>query len=325
MMQKERFQEITSLFSSKKVLVVGDLMLDTYLWGHTDRISPEAPVPVVQVNKIEHNPGGAANVALNLASLGCEVSVIGLIGSDPEGKILANQLDRRNIVCTNLVESDQRPTTVKSRIMAQNQQVVRADREVNIDLSETSNKALAESVNSSLDQMDAIVLEDYNKGVLNSISIESLIQMANDRKIPIYVDPKKTNFKAYKNVRLFKPNLVEFRNAFDEQDALEVAGFNLKNELNAEILMITRGADGVSLFAGSDYHHIPTKARRVHDVSGAGDTVIATFTLADLCGASPEESVALSNYAAGRVCEEAGVVPITLTMLNEMVEHHNSI
>ena len=311
MMQKERFQEITSLFSSKKMLVVGDLMLDTYLWGHTDRISPEAPVPVVQVNKIEHNPGGAANVALNLASLGCEVSVIGLIGSDPEGKILADQLDRRNIVCTNLVESDQRPTTVKSRIMAQNQQVVRADREVNIDLSETSNKALAESVNSSLDQMDAIVLEDYNKGVLNSISI--------------YVDPKKSNFKAYKNVRLFKPNLVEFRNAFDEQDALEVAGFNLKNELNAEILMITRGADGVSLFAGSDYHHISTKARRVHDVSGAGDTVIATFTLADLCGASPEESVALSNYAAGRVCEEAGVVPITLSMLNEMVEHHNII
>ena len=172
MMQKERFQEITSLFSSKKVLVVGDLMLDTYLWGHTDRISPEAPVPVVQVNKIEHNPGGAANVALNLASLGCEVSVIGLIGSDPEGKILADQLDRRNIVCTNLVESDQRPTTVKSRIMAQNQQVARADREVNIDLSETSNKALAESVNSSIDQMDAIVLEDgkqitqFNEGIL---------------------------------------------------------------------------------------------------------------------------------------------------------------
>ena len=174
-MQKERFQEITSKFSDKKVLVIGDLMLDTYLWGHTERISPEAPVPVILVNKIEHNPGGAANVALNLASLGCEVSVIGLIGSDPEGKILIDQLDRRNIVCTNLVESDQRPTTVKSRIMAQNQQVVRADREVNTDLCTTSNNALIESVKSTLDQMDAMVLEDYNKGVLNSLSIETLI------------------------------------------------------------------------------------------------------------------------------------------------------
>ncbi|MBT4069045.1 MAG: D-glycero-beta-D-manno-heptose-7-phosphate kinase, partial [Candidatus Marinimicrobia bacterium] len=145
-MELNRFKEITTRFADKKVLVVGDLMLDTYLWGHADRISPEAPVPVVKVNKIEHNPGGAANVALNLASLGCKVSIIGLIGADSEGKILTELLDQRNIVCTNLVESDNRPTTVKSRIMAHNQQVVRADREENSDLSESSNKALAESV-----------------------------------------------------------------------------------------------------------------------------------------------------------------------------------
>ncbi len=324
-MELERFREITSGFGDKKVLVVGDLMLDTYLWGHADRISPEAPVPVVQVNKIEHNPGGAANVALNLASLGCQVSVIGLIGSDSEGKILTGLLDQRNIVCTNLVESENRPTTVKSRIIAHNQQVVRADREVNSDLSESSNHALAESVQTTLPDVDAVVLEDYNKGVLNSASIKRLIKMANETGKPVYVDPKKANFNAYKNVRLFKPNLLEFRNANAENESLEVAGFKLKNELNAEILMITRGAEGVSLFNGSDYHHIPTKARRVHDVSGAGDTVIATFTLSDLCGASAEESVALSNYAAGRVCEEVGVVPISLEMLNEMLDHHNSI
>jgi len=324
-MELDRFREITSAFGDKKVLVVGDLMLDTYLWGHADRISPEAPVPIVQVNKIEHNPGGAANVALNLASLGCQVTVIGLIGSDSEGKILTNLLDQRNIVCTNLVESDNRPTTVKSRIIAHNQQVVRADREVNSEMSESSNKALAESVKSTLHDMDAVVLEDYNKGVLNSVSINMLIEMANEAGTPVYVDPKKANFIAYKNARLFKPNLSEFKNAYAENESLEVAGFKLKNELNAEILMITRGADGVSLFDGSDYHHIPTKARRVHDVSGAGDTVIATFTLSDICGASPEESVELSNYAAGRVCEEVGVVPISLEMLNEMLDHHNSI
>ncbi len=300
-------------------------MLDTYLWGYADRISPEAPVPVVKVSKIEHNPGGAANVALNLASLGCQVSVIGLIGPDAEGKILTGLLDQKNIVCTNLVESENRPTTVKSRIIAHNQQVVRADREVNSDLSEASNEALTESVKSNLKDVDAVVLEDYNKGVLNSVSIRKLIEMANQAGKPIYVDPKKANFNSYKKIRLFKPNLFEFRNAYAENESLEAAGFKLKNELNAEILMITRGADGVSLFVGSDYHHIPTKARQVHDVSGAGDTVIATFTMSDLCGATPEESVTLSNFAAGRVCEEVGVVPITIEMLNEMLDHHNSV
>ena len=324
-MELNRFQEITSGFSEKNVLVVGDLMLDTYLWGNAERISPEAPVPIVKVNKIEHNPGGAANIALNLATLGCKVSVIGLIGSDTEGKILTNILDQRNIVCTNLVESKNRPTTVKSRIIAHNQQVVRADREVLTDLSESSNKALVEAVDSNLSDVDAVVLGDYNKGVLNSVSISHIIQMAGEAGKPIYVDPKKANFIMYKNVRLFKPNLIEFKNAYAVNESLEVAGFKLKNELNADILMITRSADGVSLFNGSDYHHIPTKARQVHDVSGAGDPVIAAFTLSDLCGATPEESVEISNYAAGRVCEEVGVVPISLDMLNEMIDHHNSI
>ena len=211
-MELNRFNEITSGFSEKNVLVVGDLMLDTYLWGNAERISPEAPVPVVKVNKIEHNPGGAANVALNLATLGCKVSVIGLIGSDTEGKILTNILDQRNIVCTNLVESDNRPTTVKTRIIAHNQQVVRADREVLRDLSELSNKALAEAVDSNLSDVDAVVLGDYNKGVLNSGSIAHIIQMAGEAEKPVYVDPKKANFKMYKNVRLFKPNLIEFKN-----------------------------------------------------------------------------------------------------------------
>ena len=324
-MELNRFNEITSSFSEKNVLVVGDLMLDTYLWGNAERISPEAPVPIVKVNKIEHNPGGAANIALNLATLGSKVSVIGLIGSDTEGKILTNILDQRNIVCTNLVESDNRPTIVKSRIIAHNQQVVRADREVLTDLSELSNKALAKAVDSNLSDMDAVVLGDYNKGVLNSNSISHIIQKAGEAGKPIYVDPKKSNFNMYKNVRLFKPNLIEFKNAYAANESLEVAGFKLKNELNVDILMITRSADGVSLFNGSDYHHIPTKARQVHDVSGAGDTVIAAFTLSDLCGATPEESVEISNYAAGRVCEEVGVVPISLDMLNEMLDHHNSI
>ena len=324
-MELNRFREITSGFADRNVLVVGDLMLDTYLWGDINRVSPEAPVPIVEVKKIEYNPGGAANVALNLASLGCKVSLIGLIGTDAEGTILKNLLDQRNIICTDLVISESRPTTVKSRIIAHNQQVVRADREMNKDLSESSNDNLIKSVKAIIEDVDAVILGDYNKGVLNLVSVKAIIDAANNAGKPVYVDPKESNFNAYKNVRLFKPNLSEFKNAYIEDESLEVAGFQFKHEINAEILMITRGADGVSLFDGSDYHHFPTKARLVHDVSGAGDTVIATFTLSDICGASPEESVTLSNYAAGRVCEEVGVVPISLKMLDEMLSHHNSI
>ena len=324
-MELNRFREITSGFVDRNVLVVGDIMLDTYLWGDINRVSPEAPVPIVEVNKIEHNPGGAANVALNLASLGCQVSLIGLIGTDAEGTILKNLLDQHNIICTDLVVSESWPTTVKSRIIAHNQQVVRADRELNKDLSKSSNNNLIKSVKSIIENIDAIILGDYNKGVLNLASIKALIQTANNAGKPVYVDPKESNFNAYKNVRLFKPNLLEFKNSYINNESLEVAGFQFKDEINAEILMITRGADGVSLFDGSDYHHFSTKARLVHDVSGAGDTVIATFTLSDICGASPKESVTLSNYAAGRVCEEVGVVPISLEMLDEMLSHHNSI
>ena len=324
-MLKDRFNEITFEFNKKKILVIGDLMLDTYLWGHSERISPEAPVPIVQVNKVEHNLGGAANVALNLSSLGCEVFLIGTIGSDPEGEILKNLLNQSNIDFTPLVEFDSRPTTVKSRIISHDQQVIRTDRELTHDLSDESNKELQGLVSSIINDVDGIILEDYNKGVLNAGSISKIINLVKDTDKPIYVDPKEKNFDLYKNVRLFKPNLSEFRSLYKENTSLEKDGFNLKKNINADILMITRSADGVSLFVDSDYYDIPTKARSVHDVSGAGDTVIATFTLSDLCGATPKESVLLSNFAAGRVCEEVGVVPISLTMLNEMIEHHNNL
>ena len=324
-MLKDRFNEITFEFDKKKILVIGDLMLDTYLWGHSERISPEAPVPIVQVNKVEHNLGGAANVALNLSSLGCEVFLIGTIGSDPEGEILKNLLNQSNIDFTPLVEFDSRPTTVKSRIISHDQQVIRTDRELTHDLSDESNKELQGLVSSIINDVDGIILEDYNKGVLNAGSISKIINLVKDADKPIYVDPKEKNFDLYKNVRLFKPNLSEFRSLYKENTSLEKDGFNLKKNINADILMITRSADGVSLFVDSDYYDIPTKARSVHDVSGAGDTVIATFTLSDLCGATPKESVLLSNFAAGRVCEEVGVVPISLTMLNEMIEHQNNL
>ena len=321
-MDKSRYNNITSKFDNRTVLVIGDLMLDKYLWGHTDRISPEAPVPIVEVNNIDYRPGGAANVALNLSSLGCDVIIIGVVGSDSDGKNLLNLLEKYKIDCSKIVISDDRCTTVKTRIMSQDQQVVRADYEDKTPLSDNLLKKIYQSLESVINNVDALILQDYNKGVFNISNIPEIISLANNASKSIYVDPKKTNFKSFKNVRLFKPNLVEFFKGYgSNQNSIKNDGFLLKKELNADLVFITQGSDGASLFEDSEYHHIPTKARKVHDVSGAGDTVISIFALSDLCEANPKESAILSNYAAGRVCEEVGVVPITLNMLNEIVEN----
>ena len=322
-MEKSRYNKITSQFHKRTVLVIGDLMLDKYLWGHTDRISPEAPVPIVEVNNIDFRPGGAANVALNLSSLGCNVIIIGVIGSDSDGENLLNLLKKYKVDCSNIVISDDRYTTVKTRIMSQDQQVLRADYEVKTPLSDNLLNKIYESLKSVIDNVDALILQDYNKGVFNITNIPEIISLANNSSKPIYVDPKNSNFKSFKNVRLFKPNLIEFFEGFDSnQSSIKNDGFQLKEELNADMVFITQGSDGASLFESSEYHHIPTKARKVHDVSGAGDTVISIFALSDLCDANPKEAAVLSNYAAGRVCEEVGVVPITLNMLNEIVENY---
>ena len=206
--------------------------------------------------------------------------------------------------------------------MSQDQQVVRADYEVKTPLSDNLLNKIYESLKSVIDNVDALILQDYNKGVFNITNIPEIISLANNSSKPIYVDPKNSNFKSFKNVRLFKPNLIEFFEGFDSNhSSIKNDGFQLKEELNADMVFITQGSDGASLFESSEYHHIPTKARKVHDVSGAGDTVISIFALSDLCDANPKEAAVLSNYAAGRVCEEVGVVPITLNMLNEIVEN----
>ena len=322
-MKKTRYNKITSKFHKRTVLVVGDLMLDKYLWGLANRISPEAPVPIVDVSNIDYRPGGAANVALNLSTLGCNVIIIGIIGSDSDGENLLNLFKKYNIDCTKIVISDDRYTTVKTRIMSQDQQVVRADYEVKSQLSDNMSEELICSFKLAIKEVDGLILQDYNKGIFNIKNIPDIIKIANNANKPIYVDPKNSNFTSYKNVRLFKPNLVEFCEGFkSNQNSIEKDGFQLKKELNADMIFITQGSDGASLFENSVYHHIPTKARKVHDVSGAGDTVISTFALSDLCNADPKESAILSNYAAGRVCEEVGVVPITLNMLNEIVENY---
>ena len=325
-MDKNRFDQISSSFSQQSILVIGDVMLDKFMWGNASRISPEAPVPIISVNKISHSPGGAANVALNLSKLSANVQILGIVGDDNEGAILEDTL-LKNGVKTQFITDAKISTTTKTRIIAHGQQVVRTDYEDIRDVNSDQIKIIKDILDKIISEIDAIIIQDYNKGLLVKDSIKTILDISSERNIPVYVDPKKDNFFAYNKIRLFKPNLFEFESAinFKEQDkSFEDLGKDLRKEINAEILMVTRSEEGVTLFTDKNVQTISTKARKVHDVSGAGDTAISAFVLADLCGANIEESAMISNYAAGRVCEEVGVVPISLEMIKDIVDHYSN-
>ena len=325
-MDKNRFDQISSSFSKQSILVIGDVMLDKFMWGNASRISPEAPVPIISVNKISHSPGGAANVALNLSKLSANVQILGIVGDDNEGAILEDTL-LKNGVKTQFITDAKISTTTKTRIIAHGQQVVRTDYEDIRDVNSDQIKIIKDIIDKIISEIDAIIIQDYNKGLLVKDSIKTILEISSEKNIPVYVDPKKDNFFAYNKIRLFKPNLFEFESAinFKEQDkSFEDLGKDLRKKINAEILMVTRSEEGVTLFTDKNVQTISTKARKVHDVSGAGDTAISAFVLADLCGANIEESAMISNYAAGRVCEEVGVVPISLEMIKDIVDHYSN-
>ena len=325
-MDKNRFDQISSSFSQQSILVIGDVMLDKFMWGNASRISPEAPVPIISVNKISHSPGGAANVALNLSKLSANVQILGIVGDDNEGAILEDNL-LKNGVKTQFITDAKISTTTKTRIIAHGQQVVRTDYEDIRDINSDQIKIIKDILDKIISEIDAIIIQDYNKGLLVKDSIKTILEISSEKNIPVYVDPKKENFFAYNKIRLFKPNLFEFESAinFKEQDkSFEDLGKDLRKKINAEILMVTRSEEGVTLFTDKNVQTISTKARKVHDVSGAGDTAISAFVLADLCGANIEESAMISNYAAGRVCEEVGVVPISLEMIKDIVDHYSN-
>ena len=325
-MDRKRFQNISSTFANKSILVVGDIMLDSFMWGVADRISPEAPVPIVAVDTVTHSPGGAGNVALNLSKLSAKIRVIGLVGNDAESEILTNMLQDAGVDTNSIIKDATRPTTVKIRVIAHNQQVIRTDHEETGSIHEDKLEEIGSILDNVLTKTDGIIIEDYNKGLLTPDSIALILAKAVNHGVPVYVDPKKENFFAYQGVRLFKPNMAEFESALggdDDHKDFEDSGKELRKKLGTEILMVTRGERGISLFSNKGMHTIVTKARKVHDVSGAGDTAISAFVLADLAGATIEESGQIANYAAGRVCEEVGVVPITLEMIHEIVEHYN--
>jgi|TARA_B110001454_G_C12683405_1_gene419101 rfaE bifunctional protein kinase chain/domain len=315
---------ISKEYKKKNLLVIGDIILDAYIYGKVDRISQEAPVPILSIDKQEFKPGGAANVALNLCGLGATVTLIGIAGNDRNNTELKKCLTGQEKIKNEIIDLGPRPTTVKTRVIADGRQIVRLDNEVTEEISDEQVSLLVDRFDNNCNDVDGIIIQDYNKGLFTKRLITHVIDHARDREIPVYVDPKYCNYESFKGVRLFKPNQKEYLSIVKDKNfgSLPGSGFDFKKYMKAEILLLTLGSDGMSLYHDSDHESIPTKARQVYDVSGAGDTVIATFAINDVCGLSPLESSVISNLAAGRVCEEVGVCPITIESLKDIFFHH---
>ncbi len=327
MFTKEELTQLFASFNRQKILVVGDIMLDSYIWGKVDRISPEAPVPIVSVEKRSNRLGGAANVALNINSLGAKAIICAVIGADQKGGELVDLLKKESMSTDGIVRSDERITTTKFRVMGNNVQLLRVDDEITDDLTISEEKQFVESVKQILDRekIEAIIFQDYNKGNLSKTVITEIIALAQQNKIPTAVDPKRKNFFEYRNVNLFKPNLKELNEGLgididsNDKENLEKACYELNDKINSDLVMITLSENGVYItgemngFSGS--HAIPAHIRNVADVSGAGDTVISVTALCLAIKLHPKKIASLSNLAGGIVCEEVGVVPINKEVL----------
>ena len=317
-------------FTGKRIAVVGDVMLDAYLRGGVFRVSPEAPVPIVSLEKEEDRLGGAANVALNLVSLGAEAVICSVIGSDRNGNRLVGLLEEQGISGEGIVQSPGRQTTVKTRVIGNNQQLLRIDAEQTDDISGADEQALIAKVAVILEQgIDALIFEDYNKGVLTPEVIRTLIGMCREKNVITAVDPKKDNFFAYEGVTLFKPNLKELKEGLGLQfSVLDKAAFEkavevLEDKLGNEITFITLSEHGVFIKRNEERHYVQAHVRNIADVSGAGDTVISVATLCLTLGLEIHEIAEISNLAGGLVCEKSGVVSIESEQLMQELQKMN--
>ena len=325
---KNRLDELKKGFEGKRIAVIGDMMLDGYYWGDVKRISPEAPVPVLEVEEEFFRFGGAANVALNIQTLGGFPIPVGVIGYDNYGTIFSSLMRENKIEDDYILVDDERPTTTKTRVIANNQHVVRIDKESKTNISEKMEEKLMVQLANLIDSLDGIILQDYNKGVLTSSLINKVISIANNKNILVTVDPKFDNFFDYKNVTVFKPNKKETESVLgvkiNSDEDISSAGERLLLELNSQYVLLTLGENGIAVFERDGTEkRMPTKARKVADVSGAGDTVISTLTIALAADANIYEASFLANYAAGIVCGEVGIVPIEKGKLFETVLKEN--
>lgn len=312
------FKKLFASFSSIKVGVIGDVMLDNYMWGNVDRISPEAPVPIVALHHKEYRIGGAGNVALNCRSLGASVAILSVCGNDDESERLINLLKEEKIDTSFLLKSSDRITTSKTRIISRNQQMMRLDAELTDDLNSKDENALLEKVLSYInnEKPDVIIFEDYNKGVLTQKLIQDVIAVCQKAGVVTAVDPKRKNFFSYKNADIFKPNLKEVKEGlnmlFDEvnEPLLKNIHKELAGVLNHEVSFITLSEKGVYFQNGNESAIIPSHIRRISDVSGAGDTVIAVASIVYAATKNIQLMAEIANIAGGLVCEEVGTVAI---------------
>jgi len=308
------FTKLFSEFNNKRVLIIGDAMIDAYMWGEINRMSPEAPVPVVEVNKHENRLGGAANVALNLKALGATPLLCSVIGNDDRGILFKELMQESNLLSNGLLIENGRKTTTKTRVISDDKHQLRIDEEDTHPIKVESQ--FLNLVKGLLTDIDVIILQDYNKGVLTPEVIESVIAAANKRGIPTIVDPKKQNFNSYKNCTIFKPNLAEIKAGmnidFDADNVAEIekASAELRTQLAAKGVLLTLSERGICINSEKEFKHTPAFKCDIIDVSGAGDTVISVASLCLASAVDYTDLSVLSTLAGGIVCEEVGVVPI---------------
>lgn len=314
----KRLKQILNQFKGKEIIVVGDIMLDHFIKGNVSRISPEAPVPVVDVKKEFFVAGGAGNVAVNLAALGAKPVMISVVGTDLGGEMLKDFLREKRVNIHGICEDEDRPTTQKIRVMADQQQIVRFDRESKKVISPAIAGACMKSFQAAVKTAKGVILSDYGKGMLSDQNIQSIINTCRKHHIPVCVDPKIDNFKKYKRITCMTPNTKEaWEGAGDSpkpgEEAIEKLGQKILKMLQADSILITRSADGMSLFEKGvkKPYTVRATAREVYDVTGAGDTVISVLTLALAAGATLKEAAVISNYAAGIVVEKSGTATTT--------------
>jgi len=325
-METEALDKLFDSFRHIRIAVIGDIMLDRYIFGHVSRISPEYPVPVVDVTRETVRLGGAANVAVNIRSAGAEALLIGVTGNDDNSRSLRELLDSRGLTSEHLYSDPLRPTTCKTRILSQNHHIARVDYEKRDPIPAEAAAFISERLSALIGSLDAVVLQDYNKGVLTPPLIEAIIEKASAFGVPVLVDPKQESFFSYSGCTVFKPNLSEIARALgtvlknNDRD-IEAACLELKGKLDCEHLVLTRSEKGLTV-CNDRFTHIPATSLEVADVSGAGDTVIGILALGIAAGLDVETSSRIANLAAATVCQEVGAAPVDRNRLYAACRDH---
>ncbi len=324
-MSKINIKEIFDSFNNFNIIIIGDVMIDSYMWGKVSRISPEAPVPIISSTHQENRLGGAANVALNVQALGANAILCSVIGNDAKAHTFNSLLKKRKLSQEGIVEDKSRKTTVKTRIISDNQHLIRVDEEIDTELNSEVEKILIDRIKKIIlsRNIDAIIFEDYDKGCITTKVIDEIVKIANRKNIVTLVDPKKRNFNNYKNVTLFKPNFKELVEgmkseiAKDDFNGIFEIGKKLQKKLSTEIILVTLSELGVFVSSNNSYKIVPAEIRDIADVSGAGDTMISIASLCLAAKLKAADIATISNIAGGLVCEKIGVAPVEKKYLLE--------